>query len=68
MAKKFTEIEKGTFQKLGKEYDYVVELGEGFNGKKDVRVRIIEEKLGLDRADLSGEEFFSYENKFKGPF
>ncbi len=31
-------------------------------------VRVIEKKLGLDKANLSGEEFFSYENKFKGPF
>lgn len=31
-------------------------------------VRIIEQKLGLEKADLSEEEFFSYENKFKGPF
>jgi hypothetical protein len=44
MAKKFTEVEKGAFQKLGKEYDYIVELGEDFNGKKDVRARIVEEK------------------------
>jgi hypothetical protein len=44
MAKKFTEVEKGTFQKVGREYDYVVEVGEEFNGKKDMRVRIIEER------------------------
>lgn len=31
-------------------------------------VRIIEQKLDLEIADLSEEEFFSYENKFKGPF
>ena len=31
-------------------------------------VRVIEQKLGLERADLSEEEFFSYENKFRGPF
>ncbi len=44
MAEKFTEIEKGTFQKLGKEYDYVVEVAEDFNGKKNMRVRVIEER------------------------
>src|SRR3989338_1425397 len=44
MAKKFTEVERGTFQKVGKEYDYVVEIGEDFNGKKDARIRIIEER------------------------
>lgn len=44
MEKKFTEIEKGTFQKLGKEYDYIVEIGEHFNGEKDARIRIIEER------------------------
>ena len=31
-------------------------------------IRAAEEKLGLDKSDLSGEEFYSYENKFKGPF
>lgn len=31
-------------------------------------IRAIEQKLGLDKTDLSGEEFFSYENKFRGPF
>ena len=31
-------------------------------------IRVVEEKLGLSRSDLSNEEFFSYENKFKGPF
>ena len=40
MAKKFTEIEKGTFQKLGKEYDYIIEVGEDFNGEKDARNEI----------------------------
>ena len=44
MAKKFTEVERGTFQKVGKEYDYIVEVGEDFNGKKDARIRIIEER------------------------
>lgn len=39
-----------------------------FYPSAETLVRAIEQKLGLDRADLSGEEFFSYENKFKGPF
>ena len=31
-------------------------------------VRAIEQKLELQMADLSNEEFYNYENKFKGPF
>ena len=31
-------------------------------------IRAIEEKLGLEPTDLSGEEFYSHENRFKGPF
>jgi len=31
-------------------------------------IRTIERDLDLQAADLSGEEFYSYENKFKGPF
>ncbi len=31
-------------------------------------IRATEKKLGLPPEDLSGEDFFSYENKFKGPF
>jgi pyruvate dehydrogenase E1 component beta subunit len=31
-------------------------------------VRAVEEKLGVELADLSGEDFYSYEHKFKGPF
>lgn len=31
-------------------------------------VRAIEQKLKLKNADLSKEEFYNYENKFKGPF
>lgn len=31
-------------------------------------IRAVENKLGLEHADLSGENFYSYENKFKGPF
>jgi len=31
-------------------------------------IRAVEAQLGLDQTDLSGEDFYSYENKFKGPF
>jgi len=31
-------------------------------------IRAIEKKLKLDPVDLSGEEFYSWENRFKGPF
>lgn len=31
-------------------------------------LRAVEAKLGLTATDLSGEDFYSYENKFKGPF
>ena len=31
-------------------------------------IRAIEQKLELPELDLSGEEFYSYEKKFKGPF
>ncbi len=31
-------------------------------------IRVIEKKLQLQPMDLSNEEFYSYENKFKGPF
>ncbi len=31
-------------------------------------IRAVEKKLELPEADLSGEEFYSYEKKFKGPF
>jgi pyruvate dehydrogenase E1 component beta subunit len=31
-------------------------------------IRAVEAKLGLRPIDLSGEDFYSYENKFKGPF
>ena len=31
-------------------------------------VRAIEAKLGLSETDLSKDDFYSYENKFKGPF
>lgn len=31
-------------------------------------IRAVEEKLGLSETNLSGESFYSYENKFRGPF
>ena len=31
-------------------------------------VRAVEKQLGLAATDLSGEDFYSYEHKFKGPF
>ncbi len=31
-------------------------------------VRAVEKKLGLKPIDLSKENFYTYENKFKGPF
>lgn len=31
-------------------------------------IRAVESMLGLAPTDLSGEDFYSYENKFKGPF
>ena len=31
-------------------------------------IRTTEKMLGLNEADLTNESFFSYENKFKGPF
>ena len=31
-------------------------------------IRLIEKKLDLPETDISKEEFYSYENKFKGPF
>lgn len=31
-------------------------------------IRSVEEKLGLSPTDLSGEEFYSHEKRFKGPF
>lgn len=39
-----------------------------FYPSAETLVRVIEKKLDLDETDLSGEEFFTYENKFKGPF
>ena len=31
-------------------------------------IRTVEKKLDLSETDLSGETFYTYENKFKGPF
>ena len=31
-------------------------------------IRLIERKLNLGQADLSGEQFYNYEHRFKGPF
>ena len=31
-------------------------------------IRAVEKKLGLSPTDLSGEEFYSHEKRFKGPF
>lgn len=31
-------------------------------------IREVEKKLGLKKADLRGENFYSWENRFKGPF
>jgi pyruvate dehydrogenase E1 component beta subunit len=31
-------------------------------------IRAIEKMLNLDPIDLSGEDFYSYEKRFKGPF
>ncbi len=31
-------------------------------------IKIVEDKLNLDHMDLSKETFYSYENKFRGPF
>ena len=31
-------------------------------------VRAVEDKLDLDASDLSKDDFYSYERRFKGPF
>jgi len=45
----FTELEKGTFEKNGKEYDYTLEIAEDFPKKKagNVRLRITEERPAI---------------------
>lgn len=40
---------------------------EFYPNAKDI-VRAVEDKLGLDASDLSKEDFYSHERKFKGPF
>lgn len=39
-----------------------------FNPSAKKLIRSIEKMLGLSPTDLSKEDFYSYENKFKGPF
>lgn len=39
-----------------------------FYGNAEDIVRTVEKMLNLSPADLSEDEFYSYENKFKGPF
>lgn len=43
-------------------------LEEAFYPNAIIIVRTIEKMLGLSETDLSNEKFYSYENKFKGPF
>jgi pyruvate dehydrogenase E1 component beta subunit len=31
-------------------------------------IRMVEKMLGLESCNLSGEDFYSHENRFKGPF
>jgi len=40
---------------------------EFYSNSADI-IREVERILGLPEMDLTGEEFYSYENKFKGPF
>ena len=49
---KFTQLEKGTFVREGKEYDYIVEIAEDFPKRKEgnVRLRIIEERPAIHRV------------------
>ncbi len=49
--KKFIELEKGTFVKNGKEYDYIMEIAEDFPKKKvgNVRLKIIEERPAINK-------------------
>lgn len=46
---KFTKLEKGTFVKDGKEYDYIVEIAKDFPKEKagNIRIRIIEERPAI---------------------
>jgi len=38
-----------------------------YSNAEDI-IRLVETKLNLSPTDLSNEQFYSYENKFKGPF
>jgi pyruvate/2-oxoglutarate/acetoin dehydrogenase E1 component len=44
------------------------ELENEFYSNAITIIRTVEEKLGLSPTDLSNEDFYSYENRFKGPF
>jgi len=44
---KFTEIEKGTFIKNGKEYDYITEVEDTKDSTVNARIRIIEERPAI---------------------
>lgn len=46
----------------------VRELENEFYPNAEDLVRAVEAKLGLKPIDLSGENFYSHENRFKGPF
>lgn len=43
-------------------------LENAFYPNAETIIRAVEAKLGLSPTDLSGEKFFSHENRFKGPF
>ncbi|MCX6707703.1 MAG: hypothetical protein NT001_06210 [Candidatus Woesearchaeota archaeon] len=49
---KFTELEKGTLVKNGKEYDYIVEIAEDFPKKREgnVRLKIIDERPAIRKV------------------
>lgn len=46
----------------------VYNLERAFYPNAETIVRTVEKMLDLSSADLSGEKFYSHENKFKGPF
>ena len=43
-------------------------LEERFYPSAETLVRTVEKILGLSETDLSGEELYTHENRFKGPF
>ncbi|PIN86713.1 hypothetical protein COV19_03490 [Candidatus Woesearchaeota archaeon CG10_big_fil_rev_8_21_14_0_10_44_13] len=51
---KFTELEKGTLVKNGKEYDYMIEIADDFPKKKEgnVRLRIIDERPAIRKVRI----------------